>query len=210
MSGGTVYPIETVDEICTEAHNRGLKVHIDGARIFNAATACGASVSRIAGGADTVMFCLSKGLGAPVGSLLVGTAETIAEGRLLRKRLGGGMRQAGVLAAAGLLALEEAPARLHEDHSNARLLAERLSGIDGITIHPAGVQTNIVIFDIAGLSVSASDFSQSLASRGVLANGVGGTRVRMVTHCDVSRADCEQAIAAVTEVASAALAAPVC
>ena len=122
MWGGSVYPLETLDEICSEAHANGLKVHIDGARIFNAATHLRVPVSRIARNADSVMFCISKALGAPVGSLVVGKADAIGEARLYRKRLGGGMRQAGILAAAGLIALEEGPARLGVDHENARYL----------------------------------------------------------------------------------------
>ena len=124
MGGGTVYEIEQIDDICQQAHERGLKVHIDGARIFNAAAAVGASVSRVTQRADSVMFCLSKGLGAPVGSMLVGTADAIAEGRLYRKRLGGGMRQAGILAAAGSLALEQGPTRLPIDHQLRSLWRE--------------------------------------------------------------------------------------
>ncbi len=193
MAGGTVYPIETIDEICFEAHARALKVHIDGARIFNASAALGISVARMARDADTVMFCLSKGLAAPVGSLLVGTADSMAQARLYRKRLGGGMRQAGILAAAGLVALEDSPARLHEDHANARLLAERLANIPGIVIDPNAVQTNIVIFDISSLGLLTTAFSAQLKSRGVLANGISPSLMRMVTHADVSSADCERA-----------------
>jgi threonine aldolase len=129
MAGGTVYPIELIDEICDEAHRAGIKVHIDGARIFNASTAIGVSAARIAENADSVMFCLSKGLGAPVGSLLAGRGQDIEQARLYRKRLGGGMRQAGVLAAAGLVALETMTKRLGDDHANARLLAERLASL---------------------------------------------------------------------------------
>ncbi len=133
MAGGSVYPPEVVREICDGAHELGLKVHLDGARIFNAAAYLGKPVLEITAACDTVMFCLSKGLGAPVGSLLVGTAEAIARARLYRKRLGGGMRQAGVLAAAGLIALEEMPARLCEDHANARFLADALSQMAGVS-----------------------------------------------------------------------------
>ena len=140
MAGGTVYPVDTIDAVCAEAHERGIKVHIDGARIFNASAACGLPVSRIARDADSIMFCLSKGLGAPVGSMLASTAENIARARLYRKRLGGGMRQAGVLAAAGLIALEESPARLPEDHANARFLADRLNELPGIIVDPASVR----------------------------------------------------------------------
>ena len=125
MAGGTVYPMDVLADVCGHAHDAGLRVHLDGARIFNAACHLNKPVREIAAHADTVMFCLSKALGAPAGSMLVGTQEAIARGRLYRKRLGGGMRQVGVLAAAGLIALEEMPHRLGEDHANARFLAER-------------------------------------------------------------------------------------
>jgi threonine aldolase len=200
MSGGTLYPQQTIDEICAKAHDRGLKVHVDGARVFNASVATNTPVSRMVRDADSVMFCLSKGLGAPVGSLLVGTAEAIARARLFRKRLGGGMRQAGVLAAAGLIALEESPARLHQDHQNARYLAERLSQLPGIVVHPSRVSTNIVIFDISGLGLSTPQFSRELKARGVLANGISPTQMRIVTHLDVSREQCEQAAEVLAEV----------
>lgn len=193
MAGGTVYHQETIDEIGFEAHARGLKLHIDGARIFNASAATGVPVDRIANAADSVMFCLSKGLGAPAGSLLVGSGEAIAYARLLRKRLGGGMRQVGVLAAAGLLALENAPGKLRADHENARLLAHQLATIPGIRLNPSLVRTNIVIFDIAGTGIAPAEFSAMLKERGVLANGIDSSRMRMVTHCDVSQADCDRA-----------------
>jgi len=199
MSGGTVYPLETIDEICHEAHRRNLKVHVDGARIFNAATAIDSSVARIARDADSVMFCLSKGLGAPVGSLLVGAQEAIDRGRLLRKRLGGGMRQAGVLAAAGLIALEESPVGLAADHAHARLLADRLADIPGISLDASRVQTNIVIFDISGLGISTRELSADLKSRGVLANGINATHMRMLTHRDVTEADCLRAAETVAQ-----------
>ena len=196
MAGGTVYPQAAIDEICDEAHKAGLKVHMDGARIFNAVAASGVAVDRMTAKVDTVNFCLSKGLGAPVGSLLVGPQALIARGRMYRKRLGGGMRQAGILAAAGLIALEEMPKRLSEDHANARYLAQELSQIKGIAIDPAKVATNIVIFDIAGTGIPAPDFSARLKPQGVLMNGIGGTLMRAVTHYDVSRQDCETAAAA--------------
>jgi threonine aldolase len=204
MSGGTVYPQQSIDEICEEAHAWGLKVHMDGARIFNAAIASDTAVSRIARDADSVMFCLSKGLGAPVGSLLVSTAEAIERGRLYRKRLGGGMRQVGVLAAAGLIALEESPTKLATDHANARYLAERLAEVPGIAIDPAAVRTNIVIFDISELGITTSEFSAQLKAHGVLANGINATHMRMVTHCDVDAADCAAAIDVVQQLCSAA------
>ena len=130
LAGGTVTPLPVLEEIWAGAKERKLPLHLDGARIFNAATALGVDVKTLTRGFDTVMFCLSKGLGAPVGSMLVGSAELMARARLFRKALGGGMRQAGILAAAGLIALEEGPKRLHEDHANARLLAEALATIE--------------------------------------------------------------------------------
>jgi len=205
MLGGNVYPLETIDEVCAESHRLGLKVHMDGARVFNAAVAANTTVARLARDVDSVMFCLSKGLGAPVGSMLAGDAQTIAEGRLYRKRLGGGMRQAGVLAAAGLIALEESPQRLAEDHQNARYLALLLSRLPGIKIDPARVCTNILIFDITGLRLTADEISQELKSRGILADGVGATHMRMVTHVDVSRTDCELAAAAFADICSSKL-----
>jgi threonine aldolase len=200
IAGGTVYPLETIDEICAYAHDRGIKVHMDGARIFNASIATNAPVARIAQNVDSVMFCLSKGLGAPVGSMLVGSGDAIAQGRLYRKRLGGGMRQAGVLAAAGLIALEESPTLLIEDHRNARRLAEKLAELPGIQIDPTRVRTNIVIFDISALGITTAELSRELESHGILANGVGENRMRMVTHRDVSRFDCQRAAETLTEV----------
>jgi threonine aldolase len=199
MAGGTVYPLATIREICDGAHQCGLKVHMDGARVFNAAAALGAPVSEIVAPADTVMFCLSKALGAPVGSMLAGPAESIAKGRLLRKRLGGGMRQAGVLAAAGLIALEETPKQLPEDHRNARFLAEGLTRIPGIQAWPENVATNIVIFDVSGTGCTSAQISARLKRRGVLINGVNDRLMRAVTHYDVDRAACAEALAAFTD-----------
>jgi len=201
MAGGTVTPVEVVEEICDGAHERGLNVHLDGARVFNAAAALGVLASAVVRKCDTVMFCLSKGLGAPVGSMLVGSQEAMDRGRLYRKRLGGGMRQAGVLAAAGLIALEEMPRRLGEDHENAKLLAEGLARVEGVKVDAGKVQTNIVIFDVSGTGLTGGDFSGELKRRGVLANAVSGSAVRMVTHYDVSRGDCETAVGACVEVA---------
>ena len=146
LAGGRAYGRLVLDEILQGAKDRKLAVHLDGARIFNASTALGTDVKNLTRGFDTVTFCLSKGLGAPVGSMLVGSEELMAHARLYRKALGGGMRQAGILAAAGLMALEEGPRRLHEDHANARLLAEALSHVEGVSIDPNSVETNIVIF----------------------------------------------------------------
>lgn len=194
MAGGTVYPPETLRDVCARAHALGLRVHIDGARIFNAAAACGASVRELCEPADTVMFCLSKALGAPVGSLLAGPRDLIAQGRLYRKRLGGGMRQAGVLAAAGLVALEETPPRLAEDHENARLLAEGLANLRGVCVSPAMPPTNIVIFDVSGTGLTSAEVSARLRERGVWINPVGPSALRAVTHYDVDRASCLRAL----------------
>lgn len=199
MAGGAVYPMDVFEDICAHAHERGLKVHLDGARIFNAACHLNRPVRDLAAPADSVMFCLSKGLGAPVGSMLVGTAERIHRARGYRKRLGGGMRQAGVLAAAGLIALEEMPHRLGEDHANARYLANELSKMSGIGIDPARVQTNIVIFDIGATGRSPLELTAALKARGVLMNGVNSRQMRAVTHFDVSREQCATAVAAISE-----------
>ena len=206
MAGGTVTPVAVLREICDGAHDMGLPVHLDGARVFNAAASLGVPVKDLTAACDTVMFCLSKGLGAPAGSLLVGTADTIDRARLYRKRLGGGMRQAGVLAAPGLIALETMPARLAEDHANAKLLAEGLARTPGLAADPARAQTNIVIVDVSGLGLSGAEFSRALAERGVLANAVSETAVRFVTHYDVTRAQCETALAAAAEIATHSLA----
>jgi threonine aldolase len=197
MGGGTVYPIEWINEICDGAHTRQLKVHMDGARVFNAAAALQKPVSEICAKVDSVMFCLSKGLGAPVGSMIVGTREAMARGRLFRKRLGGGMRQAGVLAAAGLIALEKMPWRLHEDHANARFLAQALADTPGIHVDLATVQTNIVIFDVSGTGRTSAELSALWKANGVLINPVNPSRMRLVTHCDVDRKACEDALAVI-------------
>ncbi|MCL5744003.1 MAG: beta-eliminating lyase-related protein, partial [Acidobacteria bacterium] len=201
LAGGTVYPVVVIEEICDRAHELGLKVHMDGARIFNAAEACGRPVHEIAAKVDTVMFCLSKALGAPVGSMLAGTGEQIARARLYRKRLGGGMRQAGVLAAAGLIALEEHPARLAADHRNAKFLAEALARIPGIRVSPA--PTNIVIFDVSGTRLTAMEISARLKARGVLINPVNAGLMRLVTHYDVDREGCEFALNVLREIVAA-------
>jgi threonine aldolase len=202
IAGGTVYPLALVDEICDQAHERGLKVHMDGARVFNAAEALGRPVREIVAKVDTVMFCLSKALGAPVGSMLAGTADDIERARLYRKRLGGGMRQTGVLAAAGLIALEQSPRHLGEDHRNARMMARGLAGVPGIRIDPAKVQTNIVVFDVSGTGLPAAEISARLKERGVLIDPIGPTLLRLVTHYDVDREGCEMALAVLAEVAA--------
>src|SRR5205809_6476354 len=162
MAGGTVYPTKLSEEICDRAHDAGIRVHLDGARIFNAATYLGENVVDMTRKFDSIQFCLSKGLGAPVGSMIVGSRECIARCRSLRKMPGGAMRQAGVLAAAVLIALEECPKRLQLAHHPAKVLASKLAAIPEITLDPAKVQTNIVIFDLKKSGWSAADFLQAL------------------------------------------------
>jgi threonine aldolase len=186
IAGGVVTPLDVFDEVCDCTHEAGLPVHLDGARVFNASVALGVPVDRLTAKADTVMFCLSKGLGAPVGSLLLGTADAIDRGRIYRKALGGGMRQAGILAAAGLIALEEGPKKLATDHANAKFLAEGLAQLPGFKIDSAKVQTNILICDITGTGMTSDELSQRLAESRVLANGV--------SHLDVSREQCARAL----------------
>jgi threonine aldolase len=194
MAGGTITPLDIFDEVCNQVHAAGLPVHLDGARVFNASVALGIPVAQLTAKADTVMFCLSKGLGAPVGSLLVGSAELMDRGRIYRKALGGGMRQAGILAAAGVIALQQGPQKLKQDHANARLLAEGLAQIPGIKIDPDKVQTNILICDISGTGMTSTELSRKLGQRNVLANGVSPQIIRFVTHLDVSREQCAQAL----------------
>jgi len=201
MTGGTVYPVQVIREIGEGAHSLGLKVHMDGARVFNAAEYLGVPVRDIVANVDTVAFCLSKALGAPVGSMIVGTGEQIRRGRLYRKRLGGGMRQAGVLAAAGLIALEDGPHKLAADHANARFLAEGLAKVPGITVSEP--QTNIVICDVSGTGLPAAEFSARLKAKGVLMNAVSTTQMRLVTHYDVDREGACSAVRAIAEVAGA-------
>lgn len=189
MAGGTVSPQAVGEEVCDRAHAAGLPVHLDGARVFNAAVALETPVAHLTGKFDSVMFCLSKGLSAPVGSMLVGSRNFIDQARVYRKALGGGMRQAGILAAAGLIALEQMPARLAEDHAHARMLAEILATLPGIEIDLAAVQTNIVIFST---DRDPGELVRRLAERNILASAIGGQRIRFVTHKDVSHAECEQ------------------
>jgi threonine aldolase len=200
MAGGTVYPTELANEICDKAHDLGIAVHLDGARIFNAATYLGEDVARMTQKFDSIQFCLSKGLGAPVGSMIVGTRTFIERCRSIRKMLGGGMRQVGVLASAGLVALEKGPKRLNVDHENAKILARQLAEIPGITLDPAKVHTNIVILDLKKSGWSSSDFLQAIAKRNVLAVPVDNEKVRMVTHLDVDRSGVELAAGVVREV----------
>jgi threonine aldolase len=203
VAGGTVYPTEVAEDICDRAHAVGLPVHLDGARIFNAAVALGRGVLKITRQFDSIMFCLSKGLGAPVGSMLVGSRDFIDKAHYLRKVFGGGMRQVGVLAAAGLIALEETPKRLHIDHANARCLAEGLAKIPGIKLDASKVVTNIIRFDVTGTGRTAAQICAELKNRNVLAGPFAKYAIRMVTHYDVDRAGIERALAAMREIVRA-------
>jgi len=200
LASGAVTPIADMREICAEAHKNGIPVHLDGARVFNAALALGAPVAEVTKGFDTVMFCLSKGLGAPVGSMLVGQADLIEEARTIRKALGGGMRQAGVLAAAGLIALEKGPKRLQEDHDNARYLAEELANMPGCIVDTNRVETNIFFVDIVGTGMNSTELSAKLKERGVLINGMTPSSLRVVTHLGVTREHCKKALEVFAEV----------
>jgi threonine aldolase len=200
MHGGTIYPQPVTDAICDRARDAGIPVHLDGARIFNAAVALGRSVAEIARKCDSVMFSLSKGLGAPVGSMLAGSRDFIERAHVYRKLMGGGMRQIGILAAAGIIALEEGPKNLPRDHENARRLADGLARIPGITLDPKRVVTNIVFCDVDATGRTADEICAELAKRGILAGAMGKFTVRLVTHCDVDRAGMDRAIAAFAEV----------
>ncbi|MFH1964715.1 MAG: GntG family PLP-dependent aldolase [Acidobacteriota bacterium] len=190
MAGGKLLPLESSRQITSESRKRGIPVHLDGARIFNAAAASGHSVAELSEGCDSVMFCLSKGLGAPVGSMLVGDQDFITEARAVRKLLGGGMRQVGVLAAAGLNALETMPQRLYEDHLKARILADTMAEIPLFSLNPSEVETNILVVDLNGSS--SVELTSKLRDYGVLACPTGPYQMRFVTHRDVSMDEIEQ------------------
>ncbi|MEK6398556.1 MAG: GntG family PLP-dependent aldolase [Terriglobus sp.] len=199
MAGGSVTPLAVMQELRDDAHDRGLPIHLDGARVFNAATALNMDVATLTAGYDSVNFCLSKGLCAPVGSLLVSSKKNIETARKLRKALGGGMRQAGVLAAAGLIALDVMSKRLADDHANAKLIAEAIAKVAGITLDPAEVETNIVIFRT---EFEAPEFVALLKEQGVLASSLNASTVRFVTHHDVDREACAKAAEIVANVAA--------
>ncbi len=200
MAGGTVYSAEQIDDICNNAHALGLPVHMDGARVFNASAALGTDVATLCRSCDSVMFCLSKGLAAPVGSMIVGTADFIEKARRVRKMMGGGMRQVGVLAAAGLIALEKMPGRLPEDHANARLLAELLTEIPLLDVDPRRVRTNIVAVGITRTGRDSGAIVEMLKGRGLLAGTVDETALRLLTHLDVNRDQIRQAARVFTDV----------
>jgi threonine aldolase len=201
LAGGRVMHPERMRELLAVAKRHDLPVHLDGARIHNAAAALGVRAAELAAGCDTTMFCLSKGLGAPVGSMLLGDRDTIDEAHRVRKMFGGGMRQAGVIAAAGLVAIDEVLPRLAEDHATARRLGELLAEIPGVELDLDTVETNILCFalgDHAG--VSAGELSARLAAEGVLVHALGANLVRMVTHYHITMDDVEDAADAVRRV----------
>jgi threonine aldolase len=197
--GGAAIPLASMREVSAVAREHGLAVHIDGARIFNAAAALETDAATLAAEGDTVTFCFSKGLGAPVGSVITGPAAFIERARPIRRMVGGGMRQAGVIAAAALYALEHNVERLPEDHANARRLADGLAGAPHLRIEPSEVDTNIVFFELDE-AVDGLEFRRRLAAEGVLCTGTSPQRVRMVTHLDVHADDIPVAIDATTRV----------
>ncbi len=199
---GSVLEPEYCDSVAALAKRRGLSVHLDGARIFNAAVALGIDVKKLTRSADSLMFCLSKGLSAPVGSMVCGSSEFIAEARRTRKILGGGMRQGGIIASAGIVALEEMIDRLAEDHINAKNLAEGISQIDGVSIEPSKVQTNIIYFDLLQDNRDKTDeqFLAKLDEKGIKLLNLGPAHFRMVTHYGINSKDIDTALTALTEV----------
>ncbi len=188
-AGGSIWPIEQLDAVADVAHDADLPFHLDGARIWNASVASGETCERIARSADTVSVCMSKGLGAPVGSLIAGSAEAMERAWTVRKQMGGGMRQSGLLAAAALYGLDHHIELLAADHDNARLLGERLAAISGVAVDLAATQTNIVVFDIADIGRDPIEVAGACEARGVRLVPFGGARLRAVTHLDVDRDD---------------------
>ncbi len=201
-AGGMPFDAHEMEATCLVAHELGLAVHVDGARIFNAAVAVGAPAAALVRHADSVMFCVSKGLSAPVGSVLVGRRDFLERARRFRKMVGGGMRQAGVIAAAGVVALRTMVARLAEDHANARRLAGGMARIPGLRVDLDRVRTNIVLVGVDG-PLSASEFASRLKDAGVLALATGPSTIRMVTHRHVAAAQVDRALEAIGRVATA-------
>jgi len=201
-AGGTIIPPEIIEEICQLGHQRNIQVHLDGARIFNAAIALNLDPATLTKNVDSVMFCLSKGLSAPVGSILAGSKEFIQRARKNRKMLGGGMRQAGILAAAGIIALENMVERLEEDHKNARILGEGLADIGGIKVDLETVQTNMVCFDLNKSGMDTHQFLPKLAEYNILGSPLPPTKVRLVTHYGISEDDIYATIKAIKEIVS--------
>lgn len=198
--GGRILPYDTVEAVCRWAHAAGLRTHLDGARLFNAAVATGIEAARWAAHFDTVSVCFSKGLGAPVGSALAGPRELIAEAIRHRKVLGGGMREAGVIAAGALYALEHHVDRLADDHANAQRLADGIRSIDGLELDPKVVDTNLVFFRVDAALGTAREFSSKLKERGLLMLPISPAKIRAVTHLDVNSDDCDRAVAILKDV----------
>lgn len=200
MHGGTITHPKRMDEICALARLYDLKVHLDGARVFNAAVALGTNIKNLTKGADSMMFCLSKGLSAPVGSMVAGSEELVETARRYRKMLGGGMRQAGIIAAAGIVALETMVDRLADDHANAKLIARRLSKVPGLSIDMERVQTNIIFVDFSKLGVSKEEIERRFGEQGVKLIALGSTQFRIVTHYGIEREDAERACDVIEDV----------
>ncbi len=200
--GGTVYPLQNLADIQALATARGLKIHMDGARVFNAAVALDVDVKEITKYVDSIMFCLSKGLCAPVGSMVAGKKEWVDKARKWRKMLGGGMRQAGIIAAAGIVSLEKMVDRLAEDHENARMLAQGLAALPGIHVDMDTIQTNIVAFSIADTPYSPAELCMKLKEQSVLANPIDATRIRMVTHHGITADDIQSTLSAIHDLVS--------
>jgi len=199
-AGGTVYTPAELKALTDVVHSHNIPAHLDGARLFNAAVALGLPVKDLCADVDSVQVCLSKGLGAPMGSMLAGTKEFIAKARRYRKMVGGGMRQAGVPAAAGLIAITEGPKRLHIDHENCKALATGLSEIHGLEVNLKAVQTNMVYVDVKGAGMTGAEFAAKVKEHGVLINATGPTNVRFVTHLDVNEKDVKDAIAIIESI----------
>ncbi len=197
--GGAVIPLENFKDLREIANKHGIKIHLDGARIFNASIASGIPVKEYTKYADSVMFCLSKGLSAPIGSLLAGSKEFIAKARRIRKLLGGGMRQVGVIAAAGIISLTEMIDRLAEDHRRAKRLAQGICNLPGIELNPEHVETNIIFLRFNHPRISLQEFLNKLKERNILALGLAG-QIRLVTHKDINDEDIEKAIKAFKEI----------
>jgi threonine aldolase len=200
LGGGAIWPLETIQEVCAVAHENGLARHMDGARLLNAVVATGIPAKAYAAPFDSVWIDFSKGLGAPVGSALAGSKDFIRESWRWKHQFGGAMRQAGIIAAGAVYALNHHVERLAEDNANAQILATGLREIEGIRVEP--VESNIVFFDIAGLDTTSSEFSDRVMSRGVRVSGTGETRIRAVTHLDVSREQVEEAVDIIRKVAA--------
>jgi threonine aldolase len=194
--GGSIYPIEKMAEINRLAKSKGLLVHLDGARLWNASVSTGIKPHEYAQWADSVSVCLSKGLGAPIGSLVVGSKSFIDRGHRFRKMFGGGMRQVGIIAAAGIYALDHHFERLKEDHQNARRLAVGLKELKGVSVDPKYVETNIVIFDVVNTGMTASQVAETMKKEGILIHAFAKTQIRLVTHLDVTSEDIETALKA--------------